>query len=69
MDEKITASPFLSWFSLLAAKHLRLGDEVLAVNGESLQGLTHAQAVQQLRTAGPTVALRVRPNRTLEGVL
>lgn len=51
----------------LAAKHLRLGDEILAVNGQPLQGMPHAQAVHYLRTAGPTVVLRVRPNQMLEG--
>lgn len=51
-----------------AATDLRLGDEILAVNGNSLQDLTHGQAVQNLRSAGPTVVLRVKPNQTLEGV-
>ena len=50
-----------------AASHLRLGDEILAVNGHPLQDLAHAQAVQKLRGAGPTVILRVKPNQTLEG--
>lgn len=51
-----------------SAKVLRLGDEILAVNGQSLQGLPHEEAVQQLREcSGPAVTLRVRPNQTLEG--
>lgn len=52
----------------LAAKELRLGDEVLAVNGQSLFGLSHPQVVSKLRQAGPTVNLLVRPNQTLEDV-
>lgn len=55
---------FLFFFT---ASHLRLGDEILAVNGYPLQDLAHAQAVQKLRGAGPTVILRVKPNQTLEG--
>ena len=55
------------FYPFYAASHLRLGDEILAVNGYSLQDLAHAQAVQKLRGAGPTVILRVKPNQTLEG--
>ena len=49
------------------ATQLRLGDEILAVNGHSLQGLAHTDAVHLLREAGPTVVLRVKPNQMLEG--
>lgn len=57
----------LALFFFFAASHLRLGDEILAVNGYPLQDLAHAQAVQKLRGAGQTVILRVKPNQTLEG--
>ena len=49
------------------AKHLRLGDVILAVNGRSLQGASHSEAVTRLKQAGPTVLLRIRPNQVLEG--
>ena len=58
---------FFLLFFFFTASHLRLGDEILAVNGYPLQGLAHAQAVQKLRGAGPAVILRVKPNQTLEG--
>lgn len=37
------------------------------MNGHPLQSLTHAEAVQQLRCAGATVVLRIKPNHALEG--
>lgn len=49
------------------ANELRLGDEIIAVNGESLQGATHSEAVHKLKYAGPTVTLLIRSNQTLEG--
>lgn len=55
-------------FSVAVAKNLRLGDEILAVNGHSLQGLSHGQVVDKLRNAGPTVTLLVRPNQALEDI-
>jgi len=30
---------------------LRVGDEILAINGSSLDGLTHAKALQMFKTA------------------
>ena len=53
-------------FSSLA-KHLHLGDVILAVNGHSLQGMSHSDAVERLRNAGTSVMLRIRPNQTLGG--
>lgn len=50
-----------------AKQQLRLGDVILAVNGRSLQGASHGEAVQRLKKAGPTVLLRVRPNHVLAG--
>ena len=52
---------------LYAASFLNLGDEILAVNGEPLNGLTHKEAVAKLKGAGSTLILRVRPNQTLGG--
>ena len=54
--------------SFLAASVLRLGDEVLAVNAHSVQGLTHPQVVGLLKNGGPLVSLLVRPNQTLEDI-
>lgn len=53
--------------SIPAAELLNLGDEILAVNGEAMHGLTHGEAVAKLKGAGPTVVLRVRPNQALGG--
>ena len=53
--------------TLSLAKHLRLGDVILAVNGRSLQGASHAEAVLRLKLAGPTVLLRIKPNQVLAG--
>lgn len=50
------------------AKQLRLGDVILAVNGRSLQGASHAEAVLRLKQAGATVLLRIKPNQVLEGM-
>ena len=50
-----------------AASSLNLGDEILAVNGQPLNGLTHKEAVAKLKGAGSSVVLRVRPNQTLGG--
>jgi hypothetical protein len=41
---------------------LNLGDEVLSVNGKSLLGLTHKEAVDVLRRSGQSVTVCVRPN-------
>lgn len=54
-------------FSRYVAKHLRLGDVILAVNGRSLQGASHSEAVLRLKQAGATVLLRIKPNQVLEG--
>lgn len=49
---------------------LHLGDELVYVNEASLMGATHSEAVQKLRNCkGPSVQLRVRTNRILEGRL
>ncbi|XP_077844885.1 PDZ domain-containing protein MAGIX isoform X4 [Macaca mulatta] len=39
---------------------LEVGDLVLHINGESTQGLTHAQAVDRIRTGGPQLHLVLR---------
>lgn len=52
---------------MISGTQLRLGDEILAVNGHSLQGLSHTEAVHLLRGTGSTVVLRVKPNQALEG--
>ncbi|XP_072600158.1 PDZ domain-containing protein MAGIX isoform X2 [Vulpes vulpes] len=36
---------------------LQAGDLVLHINGESIQGLTHAQVVERIRTGGPRLHL------------
>lgn len=47
---------------------LHLGDELVYVNEASLVGVTHSEAVQKLRNCkGPSVQLRVKTNRILEG--
>ena len=52
----------------LADGVLSLGDEILSVNGRSLLGLNHSQAVGVLQTCGPDVTLCVRPNHTYRGM-
>lgn len=47
MDSTCTVSVLESPLSLL-----RLGDRVVAVNGKSLEGATHQQAVEILRDTG-----------------
>ncbi|XP_042879473.1 multiple PDZ domain protein-like isoform X15 [Penaeus japonicus] len=42
---------------------LRRGDQILEVNGESLAGLTHAEAVYILKEARGTVALTILPSK------
>ncbi|XP_055231735.1 PDZ domain-containing protein MAGIX isoform X3 [Gorilla gorilla gorilla] len=39
---------------------LEVGDLVLHINGESTQGLTHAQAVERIRAGGPQLHLVIR---------
>ena len=56
----------LSYSSSLA-KHLRLGDVILAVNGRSLQGTSHSEAVARLKQAGTNVLLRIKPSQVYEG--
>lgn len=55
-------------FSPAAGKSLNLGDEILAVNGEPLYGLSHGQVVNKLKQAGPSVVLLVHPNQTLQDI-
>ncbi|XP_069319409.1 PDZ domain-containing protein MAGIX isoform X2 [Eulemur rufifrons] len=46
----------------------QVGDLVLHINGESTQGLTHAQVVEQIRTGGPRLRLVLhRPLKTHPG--
>lgn len=51
----------VGWFQGAAAADGRLkrGDQILAVNGESLQGATHEQAVAILKKQRGTVTLDV----------
>lgn len=43
---------FLYWFARNVVKGtLRAGDEILAINGTSLDGLTHAKALQMFKNA------------------
>lgn len=44
-----------------AAGQLRHGDQILRVNGVSLVGLTHQEAVTLLKAAGPAVTLTILP--------
>lgn len=53
---------------VIPAKSLSLGDEILAVNGQSLHGLSHTQVVNTLKTAGASVVLLIRPNITLQDI-
>ncbi|KAM5127653.1 PDZ domain-containing protein MAGIX isoform 1-T1 [Callospermophilus lateralis] len=47
---------------------LQAGDLILHINGESTQGLTHAQAVDRIRTGGSQLRLVLqRPNETQTG--
>ncbi|XP_072600159.1 PDZ domain-containing protein MAGIX isoform X3 [Vulpes vulpes] len=47
---------------------LQAGDLVLHINGESIQGLTHAQVVERIRTGGPRLHLVLsRPLETHPG--
>uniref|UniRef100_A0A8C9DLD0 MAGI family member, X-linked n=1 Tax=Prolemur simus TaxID=1328070 RepID=A0A8C9DLD0_PROSS len=47
---------------------LQVGDLVLHINGESTQGLTHAQVVERIRTGGPRLRLVLyRPLKTHPG--
>ncbi|XP_058624335.1 multiple PDZ domain protein [Onychostoma macrolepis] len=39
--------------------HLRRGDQLLTVNGQSLEGVTHSEAVELLRQTSGTVTLQV----------
>ena len=50
----------VSFSALLCCVLYRLDDQVLSVNGRSLQGCTHGTAVQALKDAGSTVTLVVR---------
>nr|WLO57502.1 KIBRA-like protein [Halisarca dujardinii] len=51
-----------------ANTHLNLGDEVLSVNGKSLIGLAHSEAVEVLRRSGQSVSLCIRPNQNYRDV-
>ncbi|KAK7166395.1 hypothetical protein R3I93_006231 [Phoxinus phoxinus] len=42
---------------------LRRGDQLLTVNGQSLEGVTHSEAAELLRQTSGTVALQVLPKR------
>lgn len=42
---------------------LRRGDQILEVNGQSLAGLTHADAVAILKEARGSVALTILPSK------
>lgn len=41
--------------------HLKRGDQIIAVNGRNLRGLSHSDAVQLLKDATGTVVLTVIP--------
>ncbi len=43
--------------------HLHRGDQLLTVNGQSLEGVTHSEAVELLRQTSGTVTLQVLSKR------
>lgn len=47
--------------------HLQAGDLVLSINGQSTQGLTHAQAVERIRTGGPRLCLVLQRPQEMDG--
>lgn len=55
--------PCLLFFAIEG--HLKENDEIWAVNGKRLDGFTHQQAVQVLRTAGNVVKLQVLRHKNL----
>lgn len=46
---------------------LQAGDVVLYINGQSTQGLTHAQAVERIRTGGPRLCLVLQRSQEMDG--
>ncbi|GAB1302604.1 PDZ domain-containing protein MAGIX [Apodemus speciosus] len=47
--------------------HLQAGDLVLSINGQSTEGLTHAQAVERIRTGGPRLCLVLQRPQEMDG--
>nr|AAF66955.1 Pdz-containing protein [Mus musculus] len=46
---------------------LQAGDLVLYINGQSTQGLTHAQVVERIRTGGPHLCLVLQRPQDMDG--
>lgn len=46
---------------------LQAGDLVLYINGQSTQGLTHAQVVERIRTGGPRLCLVLQRPQQMDG--
>ncbi|XP_021009053.1 PDZ domain-containing protein MAGIX [Mus caroli] len=46
---------------------LQAGDLVLYINGQSTQGLTHAQVVERIRTGGPRLCLVLQRPQDMDG--
>lgn len=46
---------------------LQAGDLVLYINGQSTQGLTHAQVVERIRTGGPRLCLVLQRPQEMDG--
>lgn len=46
---------------------LQAGDLVLYINGQSTRGLTHAQAVEWIRTGGPRLCLVLQRPQEMDG--
>jgi C-terminal processing protease CtpA/Prc len=55
----ITISTISESGAAAADGHLKVGDCILAVNGKSLEKLTHAEAVELFRTSGDSVTVTV----------
>lgn len=60
---------FLVWCSVCPSYitvFLQAGDRVLYINGESTQGLTHAQVVERIRAGGPCLYLVLQRPQEME---
>lgn len=45
------------------SKQLKVGDVILAVNGENMRTASHNEAVKALKKAGSNICLEVKPLR------
>ncbi|XP_012500037.1 PREDICTED: LOW QUALITY PROTEIN: membrane-associated guanylate kinase, WW and PDZ domain-containing protein 3 [Propithecus coquereli] len=64
-DHKHLAQPDTAVISVVGSRHTQVGDQIVEINGEPTQGITHTRAIELIQAGGNKVLLLLRPGTGL----